>query len=541
LCSWYAELRQDRGSAGRDDVLVRRDGSLVDVEVTVSSVGGGSGFSLVSREVSERRSTEETLRALVESAPDAFVVVGVDGRIVLVNARAEELFGYGRDDLVGRSVEDLVPEVARRGHVEHREQYTSSPWCRPMGAHVDLNARRKDGTEVPVDICLSPVKTRRGAWVCASIRDISSRKAAAESLRQQAQLLDLAHDAILVRDLEQRVTFWNRGAEKTYGWLAEEAIGKRVPELLRARYDPPLEEIEKTVLSAGQWDGELRHLRRDGTPLIVESRWALQRDGRDRPTAILQVNRDVTARRNAERALARRTEELARSNAELETFAYVASHDLQEPLRKVAAFCQLLQRRYEGQLDEKADAYLGLAVDGAKRMHHLIADLLVYCRAGRAMLPSQPIDSGEVAAQAVDNLQVACDEADAAILLGELPMVRANPTQLLQVFQNLLSNAIKFRGDRRPEIHLSAEQVGDEYRFVVRDNGIGIEEDHGGRLFVPFQRVHPRDAYPGTGIGLALCKKIVESHGGRIWFDSEVGSGSRFYFTLPVEGGEDAD
>ncbi|KJK43366.1 histidine kinase [Lentzea aerocolonigenes] len=230
--------------------------------------------------------------------------------------------------------------------------------------------------------------------------------------------------------------------------------------------------------------------------------------------------------------------ELQRSNAELEQFAYVASHDLQEPLRKVASFCQLLQRRYGGQLDERADQYIQFAVDGAKRMQGLINDLLAFSRVGRITREQTVVDLNEIVRQIVDNYSERIEETGARLEIAELPSVRGEASLLSAVFQNLISNALKFKGEEAPVIHVEVEPDGEMWKFSVRDNGIGIEPEYADRIFVIFQRLHPKDAYPGTGIGLAMCRKIVEYHGGTIWLktqvDPETNSGTSFEFTLPV-------
>ena len=243
---------------------------------------------------------------------------------------------------------------------------------------------------------------------------------------------------------------------------------------------------------------------------------------------------ELSALQEAHDQLDDQARDLARSNAELEQFAYVASHDLQEPLRKVASFCQLLEQRYKGQLDERADQYIEFAVDGAKRMQQLINDLLAFSRVGRMGDTPQPVDLDETARLALANLDATVVESRARVTIGPLPTVSGESSLLTALFQNLIANALKFHGDAPPEVRIGAEREGEEWLFTCTDNGIGIDPEYAERVFVIFQRLHGKDEYAGTGIGLAMCRKIVEHHGGRIWLDPDAGSGTTFRFTLPA-------
>ena len=247
-----------------------------------------------------------------------------------------------------------------------------------------------------------------------------------------------------------------------------------------------------------------------------------------------RIVRELATVESARTALEAQTLELNRSNAELEQFAYVASHDLQEPLRKVASFCQALERRYHGQLDERADQYIEFAVDGAKRMQVLINDLLAFSRVGRSGHEFELIDLDDVVAQAKSSLSSLLSETGASVLDTELPVVRGERTLLVSLFQNLLGNAIKFRGTEPPIVRLEAHRDGEQWQFSCTDNGIGVEPEYAERIFVIFQRLHTKESYPGTGIGLSMCRKIIEYHGGSIWLDTSYADGACIRFTLPI-------
>ncbi len=305
-------------------------------------------------------------------------------------------------------------------------------------------------------------------------------------------------------------------------------------------------------IGAGWWI--VRHISssveglRAGTDMVAQGnlRYRVHGQGRDELGLLARRFNKMVAQleattiskeelRKAHEALSKRTEELTRSNVELDQFASVVSHDLQEPLRMITAYLHLLQKQHAGKLDKDADEFIGFAVDGARLMHGLINDLLTYSRVGTRGKEFTAADCNIVLARTILNLKAAIDESDAQVTHDRLPTVHGDQLQLGQLLQNLLSNAIKYRSERRPEIHVGCERHGDTWRFAVKDNGIGIKPDYRDRIFVIFQRLHTRLEYPGTGIGLAICKKIVERHRGTIWFESEPMKGSTFYFTLPVK------
>jgi len=355
-----------------------------------------------------------------------------------------------------------------------------------------------------------------------------------EDLQKQAALLDLSHDAIFVVDSADVVSFWNKGAEDLYGFTREQAIGNVAYEFIQTKFPESLEQVVKEAIDKGHWAGELTHTTSTGKELVVESRWALRQGKDGELTGFLEVNRDITAKKLAEEALRSNMASLELANAELREFAYVASHDLQEPLRAVSSYVQLLAQRYKGRLDQDADDFIFFAQDGASRMQRLIEDLLAYSRVGTRKEPFEHIDCEAVFKETLLNLQLAIEGSGAMVSHDPLPTVSADRFQMVQLFQNLLSNAIKFHGQSSPIIHVGVEKRKREWLFSVRDNGLGIEEQYFQRIFQVFQRLHGRDEYSGTGIGLAICKKIVERHGGRIWVESTPGTGATFYVTIPV-------
>lgn len=278
--------------------------------------------------------------------------------------------------------------------------------------------------------------------------------------------------------------------------------------------------------------------RNDEIGILAASFNKMTEDLKKTTTSITNLNKEIAERKQVEAKLKQTLSELERSNAELQQFAYAASHDLQEPLRMVGSYVQLLQRRYQGKLDADADDFITYAVDGADRMKRLINDLLSYSRVGTHGKDFEPIDCESVVGQALANLHVAVEESGVEITSDPLPTLTTDGSQLSQLFQNLIGNAIKFHGHDHPRVHISAQQRKNEWEFSVRDNGIGIAPEFFERIFQVFQRLHSKSEYPGTGMGLAICKKIVEHHSGRIWVKSEAGKGSTFYFTIPTRGGK---
>ncbi len=368
-------------------------------------------------EVEITAASEARYRGLLEAAPDAMVVVNQAGEIVLLNVQAEKQFGYSRDELLGQEVTNLIPEGFAERLIADDLRSAEDALAQQIGTGIELTGRRKDGSEFPIEIMLSPLESADGILVTAAIRNITVRKAAEANLIAMVQ-------------------------------------------------------------------------------------------------------------------------ELNRSNEELGQFANIASHDLQEPLRMVASYTQLLSKRYKGQLDADADEFIAFAVDGATRMQRLIEDLLAYSRVGTRGMELLPVSSEEALQQALSNLRASVETSGAAVTHAPLPIVMADEMQLIQLFQNLIGNAIKYQSSGAPLVHISATRNGGQkWDFAVKDNGLGIDPQYFDRIFGMFQRLHQRDEYAGTGIGLAICKKIMERHGGTISVESAPGQGSTFSFDFAgIEG-----
>ncbi len=352
-----------------------------------------------------------------------------------------------------------------------------------------------------------------------------------------AAIVRSSHDAIISKTKNGTITSWNPAAEELYGYTAEEAIGRHISFIV-----PPelrTSELENIMVRLRSFEEtqrvETERLTKKGERIEVEVRISPIRNSRGELLGASSIAHDIGERKRTERELARWRDELAKSNAELERFAYVASHDLQEPLRMVASYVQLLAQRYKGKLDSDADEFIAYAADGANRMKTMIADLLKYSRAGRSD-DFTTIKSGVALDHALANLQFAIRETGATVTRGEMPVVRGIESQIAELFQNLIGNALKFHGDQPPLIHVSARRSGCAWEFSVGDNGIGIAPEYQEKIFEIFRRLHGRGKYPGTGIGLTVCRKIVVHHGGEISVESEEGKGATFRFTLPDRG-----
>jgi PAS domain S-box-containing protein len=446
-----AEVLRMTAASGRHEeqgLRVRKDGSRFLASLTFTALrdptGNLRGFSEFSYDLTESKESGAKYRGLLEAAPDAMVVVNQGGEIVLLNVQAEKEFGYRRDELVGQKVKNIIPEGFAERIVADGTRSAAEALAQQIGTGIELSGRRKDGSEFPIEIMLSPLESAEGILVTAAIRNISLRKKSEEhsaKLENQTAALQKVRD-----ELEMRV-------------------GERTKELAAAN----------------------------------------------------QV--------------------LERSNLELKQFAYIASHDLQSPLRSISGFVQLLKLEYENKLDEQAHDWIRRTVLSIAQMQTLIRDLLSYSRVDTRSRPFAQIQFVDIVNDSMALLDSSIHDSGGEVTFGRLPAIRGDRSQLVQLIQNLISNGLTYRGDHPPHIHVAAERDGKEWIFSVRDNGIGIATKHHEQIFEIFKRLHDQTDYPGTGIGLAVCRRVVDRHGGRIWVKSEPGHGSTFYFTIP-EGNE---
>ncbi len=526
-------------------------------------------------ETAERKRIEASLCKLsltVEQSPSAIIVTDTKGAIEYVNPKFTEVTGYSAAEVAGKN-----PRILKLGE-KSPEEYQQLWETVTAGKEWrgEFHNRKKDGKLYWASASISPVRNAEGVTThfIGIQEDITQRKQMEDELKnlnellkqrasnRAAQLLESeekfrkisasANDAIVMLDDDERTSYWNAAAEKIFGYSKEEAVGKRlhtliIPVVFRSRHLEGFKEFQ--ITGKGPVIGktvELTALRRNGEEFPIElslsgvqikGKWnaiGIIRDITERKILNARLLAEIEGRKKVQERLKQMVKELERSNAELQQFAYVASHDLQEPLRMVSSYTQLLGRRYKGKLDADADEFISYAVDGAARMQMLINDLLEYSRVGTKGKPFEMVNCLDVFDHAVSNLKMAIEESGAVITHDELPTVMADTLQFTQLFQNLLGNAIKFRSKGPPLIHISAVQKEGEWVFSIRDNGIGIDPQYVDRIFVIFQRLHSKEEYPGSGIGLAICKKIVERHGGQIWVESEPGKGAAFYFTVPV-------
>ncbi|MGI8745973.1 MAG: PAS domain S-box protein [Bryobacteraceae bacterium] len=486
---------------------------------------------------------------ILNQLPDAILVTDLDGNIHQWLGGAEQMFGYAAQEALGRPVDFLhLPEL--RDDIRAR---ILADIERSGGFFGEVPCVHKNGARILVETKAKSVLDDSGQplFLVSINRDVTKRKQTEESLKQSeaklAEAQQLAHLGSWEWDVRENKVAWSAGMYRIYG-LEPHEFRPSYESFLERVHPEDRADTQRIIQSAfderGSFDHDHRIICPDGSVRTLQARGQMSLDEAGHPIRMVGTAQDITERKRIEEEIRRlnaglekrveeRTADLQRSNDDLQQFAYVSSHDLQEPLRTIISYTQLLEKRYRDRLDAQADEFIGFVVEGAQRMSALIADLLAYSRvtnAGPSALSF--VDVEAVVASVTMSLTTAAKETGAEIRHDPLPTVCGDEYQLIVLFQNLIANAIKYRGADAPQIRISAERSGQDWLFSVHDNGIGIETEYRERIFGLFKRLHGRDV-PGTGLGLAICKKVVERHGGRIWVESQPRAGSTFRFTLP--------
>jgi len=450
----------------------------------------------------------------------------VDYMIMDVNPAYEYITGLSMDKVIGKSAKDvydvklppfidIYSKVASSGKPESFET-----WFEPMKKHFSISVFSQ-GTEKFATV----------------FEDITERKQAEDELRKLASVVEHTNEFIGLADLDGKIIFINQAGAKMLGMTNEEIEKAYILQVIPDNFKDKVQNETLPILKEkGHWEGDLQYknLKTGKITDVYATTFTINDPDTGKPLYLANTSLDITERKQAEEQLRQFTEELKRSNRDLEQYAYVVSHDLREPLRAISGFVNLLEERYKEKLDEKAIGYIKFATDGVKRMDDLLTGLLAYSRIQTQGKPKAAIPARGALREAIAKLQKRIDESGAAITYDELPEIRADGLQIIQLFQHLLDNAIKFRSENKPEIHVGWQKQDNGFQFFVRDNGIGIDPQFHERIFLMFQRLHTREKYPGYGTGLTICRRIVERHGGKMWVESEAGKGATFFFTIPA-------
>jgi PAS domain S-box-containing protein len=516
-------IRETKNEAG---ILSSKHIALLLVSTVLVLVTGLFFITRYSNRI--RIKSESKFKALLETAPDAMIIANEKGVIQLINLQTEKIFGYKRDELIGQPVEMLIPDSFRSRHQHHRETFMKTPHARPMGEGLQLYAKRKDGSELPVEISLSPIQTDGQQWVSAAIRNITERKKIEEKVLYLARLIEATSEAVFSLDQNLTIKSWNKAAEVLFGYTKEEVIGKPADEITR----PQLKEeeqlhIQQQLASVGSWQGEMGFLKKSGALMFLSTSTALTQNVKGELDGYVTVCRDFSERKKLE-------DELRLMNEELEAFSYSISHDLRAPLRAVTGFTNILEMEYSSQLDDEAKRITHIIKSNTEKMGQLIDDLLAFAHLNKKELEKKDVDTLHLVNDVILAIEQTQDKKILHWNIESLPHVAADQNMLRQVWVNLLSNAVKYsRNNPEPRIHVGFVAEESHILFSVQDNGVGFDEKHADKLFKVFQRLHSDDQFEGTGVGLAIVERIITRHGGRVWAHSKKGEGASFYFTIP--------
>jgi PAS domain S-box-containing protein len=473
---------------------------------------------------------------VVRDSNDAITIQDFEGKITAWNRGAEKMYGYNEQEALKINIWQLTPP----DKVAEQKDFNRRLLAGEAVTSLETQRLTKDGRLLDVWLTVTKLTDEAGKviGIASTERDITERKQAEDMLRESESKFKRLYDSniigVIFWDTAGNITQANSEFLRIVGYTEEDVLSGRArwKDMTPPEYayldEKAIKEMTETGISA---PFEKEYIRKDGSRVPIRLNAAFLKGKKDVGVCFIQ---DISERKKAEDEIKRYSMDLMRSNQDLQRFAYVASHDLQEPLRMVASYLQMIEQRYKGKLDKDADDFINFAVGGAVRMQDLINGLLIFSRVESRGKPFEPVNTEAVLKDTLANLEMAISENKAVVTHDYLPPVMADPSQFLQVFQNLIANAIKFRGEEAPRIHLSAGKKEKEWVFSVKDNGIGIDPQYKDRIFDMFQRLGG-EQYSGIGVGLTVCKRIVERHGGRIWVESELGKGATFYFTVPIK------
>lgn len=484
----------------------------------------------------------DKFRQLIEFIPGIYLETNFDAIILLANSYASQVLGFDHDSLIGKSFLNFIADNSKKSISDYLARFDNRNDGLAIPQVTDILVG--GGASLSCDVYVSIIEENNEEigfrWILIDkFAQVQSDIALWDSEKRFRSIADSASDAIMIFNYHLHLVYWNPIAKDMFNYSSGETMYKFLASIISAEFEENLlanlakvnsgekSEIKSEIV-------ETTGIRKDGQQFPIEVSFSIWQSSNE--IFVTVFARDISIRKDLQKNLSEKVAELARSNEDLEQFAYIISHDLQEPLRTITSYLQLLKKRYSEKLGGDAKEFIEFTIDGTSRMKRLINDLLAYSRAGARGKPFELTDINHVLPQICKNLQSAIEDTQAEIIYGNFPTVNSDETQMIQLFQNLIGNAIKFRKPEvPPQIHIDVVSKNDMWEFSVADNGIGFDHQFSERVFLIFQRLHSMQEYTGTGIGLAVSKRIVERHGGKIWADSQLGRGSTFFFTLPVE------
>ncbi|MCL5030266.1 MAG: PAS domain S-box protein [Bacteroidetes bacterium] len=527
----------------------KKDGSVIDVEIISHNIlhNGIKGRIVTVNDVTEKKRTEENFKLVIESSPNAIVLTNQQGIITLVNRKTETLFGYSRNELIGQKLNILLPERFKNTHIKHENNFFKDPKPRKISERKELYGLHKNGSEIPVEIGLNPIKNEEGISVLASIIDITERKLAQEELikaeKRYRTTLDHMMEGFQIISNDCRYLYINNTAAEQGRKAKEDLISHRMIDVYPG--------IEKTEMFS-----ELCKCMKNKIPFTMENEFIYPNGEKNWfllnmepvPEGVLILSKDITHEKKSEEELKlyrehleelvkHRTAQLDDANKELESFSYSVSHDLRAPLRHITGFVQLLQQNISSSLDDKNKKYFSYITESTKKMGLLIDDLLSFSRMARTEMNENKVNLNNIIHEAIHDLNDELQERKIVWKIDEMPVVYGDASMLKQAYVNLISNAVKYTKKKDEAIiEISVKPDKHEYIFSVKDNGAGFDMKYADKLFGVFQRLHSESEFEGTGIGLANVKRIINRHDGKVWAEGEVNKGAAFYFTLKKNG-----